>query len=255
MGIGSVCYSEPRSPGTICWPLLQKINALLPRSGVSSAPTSTILNDQVKSSERTRSKLFSFADIEALYDGHKLQNNLLWNTGRRKAWQQKRHTPSKLRHCGHRLWLRLRDDRSEEKGKKKSQPSTPEAETNRTPEREDNDQGYNDFVEDSHCQSRRRRGGGRTSSCPALTAATSLLGTASRASAWPCLKLTGAVCKIAKVWNQFEDVNKLIRHVVNCVQPHPTLPLIATSGIDYDVKVVPFLTLWLNILILRTSPF
>ena len=174
----------------------------------------------------------------------------LWNTGRRKAWQQKRHTPSKLRHCGHRLWLRLRDDRSEEKGKGKSQPSTPEAETNRTPEREDNDQGYDDFVEDSHCQSRRRRGGGRTSSCPALTAATSLLGTASRASAWPCLKLTGAVCKIAKVWNQFEDVNKLIRHVVNCVQPHPTLPLIATSGIDYDVKVVLCLTLWLNVNIL-----
>jgi len=27
------------------------------------------------------------------------------------------------------------------------------------------------------------------------------------------------------------------RHVVNCVQPHPTLPLIATSGIDYDVKL------------------
>ena len=121
----------------------------------------------------------------------------LWNTGRRKAWQQKRHTPSKLRHCGHRLWLRLRDDISEEKGEKKSQPSTPEAETNRPPEREDNDQGCNDFVEDSHCQRRRRPGGGRTSSCLALTAATSLLGTASRASAWPCLKLTGAVYKIA----------------------------------------------------------
>jgi len=27
------------------------------------------------------------------------------------------------------------------------------------------------------------------------------------------------------------------RHVVNCVQPHPTQPLIATSGIDYDVKL------------------
>ena len=121
----------------------------------------------------------------------------LWNTGRRKAWQQKRHTPSKLRHCGHRLWLRLRDDISEEKGKKKSQPSTPEAETNWPPEREDNDQGCNDFVEDSHCQRRRRPGGGRTSSCPALTVATSLLGTASRGSAWPCLKLTGAVYKIA----------------------------------------------------------
>ena len=27
------------------------------------------------------------------------------------------------------------------------------------------------------------------------------------------------------------------RHVVNCVQPHPSLPLLATSGIDYDVKL------------------
>lgn len=27
------------------------------------------------------------------------------------------------------------------------------------------------------------------------------------------------------------------QHVVNCVQPHPTLPLLATSGIDYDIKV------------------
>uniref|UniRef100_A0A182IL99 Uncharacterized protein n=1 Tax=Anopheles atroparvus TaxID=41427 RepID=A0A182IL99_ANOAO len=26
-------------------------------------------------------------------------------------------------------------------------------------------------------------------------------------------------------------------HVVNCVQPHPTLPLLASSGIDYDVKL------------------
>ena len=28
MGIGSVCYSEPRSPGTICWPLLLKNKCL-----------------------------------------------------------------------------------------------------------------------------------------------------------------------------------------------------------------------------------
>ena len=27
------------------------------------------------------------------------------------------------------------------------------------------------------------------------------------------------------------------RHVVNCVQPHPLEPLIATSGIDYNVKL------------------
>ena len=29
----------------------------------------------------------------------------------------------------------------------------------------------------------------------------------------------------------------LLRHVVNCLQPHPTDPLLATSGIDYDVKL------------------
>ncbi|XP_042222907.1 DDB1- and CUL4-associated factor 6-like isoform X2 [Homarus americanus] len=27
------------------------------------------------------------------------------------------------------------------------------------------------------------------------------------------------------------------RHVVNCLQPHPTLPVLATSGIDYDLKL------------------
>lgn len=27
------------------------------------------------------------------------------------------------------------------------------------------------------------------------------------------------------------------KHVVNCVQPHPTLPILATSGIDYNVKI------------------
>ena len=27
------------------------------------------------------------------------------------------------------------------------------------------------------------------------------------------------------------------RHVVNCVQPHPYDPILATSGIDYDVKI------------------
>ena len=34
---------------------------------------------------------------------------------------------------------------------------------------------------------------------------------------------------------QFEIV--VIRHVVNCVQPHPYLPLLATSGIDYNIKL------------------
>ena len=38
---------------------------------------------------------------------------------------------------------------------------------------------------------------------------------------------------IHTVWRLYGD----FRHVVNCVQPHPTDPLLATSGIDYDVKV------------------
>ncbi|GAB0099958.1 hypothetical protein DMENIID0001_158630 [Sergentomyia squamirostris] len=30
-------------------------------------------------------------------------------------------------------------------------------------------------------------------------------------------------------------------HVVNCIQPHPTLPYLASSGIDYNVKIwAPF---------------
>ena len=27
------------------------------------------------------------------------------------------------------------------------------------------------------------------------------------------------------------------QHVVNCVQPHPTAPFLASSGIDYNVKL------------------
>ena len=27
------------------------------------------------------------------------------------------------------------------------------------------------------------------------------------------------------------------QHVVNCLQPHPTLPYLASSGIDYDIKI------------------
>ena len=43
-----------------------------------------------------------------------------------------------------------------------------------------------------------------------------------------------------RVYKHTNTKSKMIfipRHVVNCVQPHPTQPLLATSGIDYDVKV------------------
>lgn len=43
------------------------------------------------------------------------------------------------------------------------------------------------------------------------------------------------------IWNRKtgELVNLLQadKRVVNCVQPHQTLPILATSGIDYNVKI------------------
>ena len=87
---------------------------------------------------------------------------------------------------------------------------------------------------------RKQRGGGRTSSSLVQTAATSLPGIATLESASPCSRQTGAGDRDAKKeQNNFKTSNILLltRHVVNCVQPHPTQPLIATSGIDYDVKV------------------
>ena len=73
--------------------------------------------------------------------------------------------------------------------------------------------------------------------------ATSLPGIATLESASLCLRQTGAGDRDAmKEQNSSETIQTFlfIRHVVNCVQPHPTQPLIATSGIDYDVKVTSF---------------
>jgi len=53
--------------------------------------------------------------------------------------------------------------------------------------------------------------------------------------------LSGSDCGHLFAWNR--KTTKLVmmleadRHVVNCVQPHPTDPFLATSGIDYDVKL------------------
>ncbi|KAG8238457.1 hypothetical protein J437_LFUL002913 [Ladona fulva] len=53
--------------------------------------------------------------------------------------------------------------------------------------------------------------------------------------------LSGSDCGHVFVWER--DTGRLVMlleadaHVVNCLQPHPTLPLLATSGIDYDVKL------------------
>ncbi|XP_043272635.1 DDB1- and CUL4-associated factor 6-like isoform X3 [Venturia canescens] len=53
--------------------------------------------------------------------------------------------------------------------------------------------------------------------------------------------MSGSDCGHVFVWER--DTAKLCmlleadQHVVNCLQPHPFLPMLATSGIDYDVKL------------------
>jgi len=53
--------------------------------------------------------------------------------------------------------------------------------------------------------------------------------------------MSGSDCGHIFVWNKHSGklVNVLQgdRHVVNCIRPHPTLPVMATSGIDYDIKI------------------
>ncbi|XP_070158907.1 DDB1- and CUL4-associated factor 6 isoform X1 [Polyergus mexicanus] len=53
--------------------------------------------------------------------------------------------------------------------------------------------------------------------------------------------MSGSDCGHVFVWEK--DTARLCmlleadQHVVNCLQPHPYLPMLATSGIDYDVKL------------------
>lgn len=53
--------------------------------------------------------------------------------------------------------------------------------------------------------------------------------------------MSGSDCGHVFVWDR--TTAKLVmllqadQHVVNCLQPHPTEPLLATSGIDHDVKL------------------
>ena len=53
--------------------------------------------------------------------------------------------------------------------------------------------------------------------------------------------MSGSDCGRVFVWNRFSGKLVMLweadRHVVNCLQPHPTLPILATSGIDYDIKL------------------
>ncbi|CAH1105725.1 unnamed protein product [Psylliodes chrysocephalus] len=53
--------------------------------------------------------------------------------------------------------------------------------------------------------------------------------------------MSGSDCGHVFIWNRHTaDLKMLLQadqHVVNCLQPHPTLPILATSGIDHDVKL------------------
>ncbi|XP_017786318.1 PREDICTED: DDB1- and CUL4-associated factor 6-like isoform X2 [Nicrophorus vespilloides] len=53
--------------------------------------------------------------------------------------------------------------------------------------------------------------------------------------------MSGSDCGHVFVWNrhtaELEMLLQADNHVVNCLQPHPTLPYLATSGIDHDIKI------------------
>uniref|UniRef100_A0A1Y1LGV7 Uncharacterized protein n=2 Tax=Photinus pyralis TaxID=7054 RepID=A0A1Y1LGV7_PHOPY len=52
--------------------------------------------------------------------------------------------------------------------------------------------------------------------------------------------MSGSDCGHIFIWDRKSaDLKMLLQadqHVVNCLQPHPTLPILATSGIDHDIK-------------------
>uniref|UniRef100_A0A182TFX7 WD_REPEATS_REGION domain-containing protein n=1 Tax=Anopheles melas TaxID=34690 RepID=A0A182TFX7_9DIPT len=53
--------------------------------------------------------------------------------------------------------------------------------------------------------------------------------------------MSGSDCGSIFAWDRYTGKNVMLvtadQHVVNCVRPHPTLPILASSGIDYDIKV------------------
>lgn len=53
--------------------------------------------------------------------------------------------------------------------------------------------------------------------------------------------MSGSDCGHVFMWDrtsaQLVMLLEADHHVVNCLQPHPFLPMLATSGIDYDVKI------------------
>ncbi|XP_066159238.1 DDB1- and CUL4-associated factor 6-like isoform X2 [Euwallacea fornicatus] len=53
--------------------------------------------------------------------------------------------------------------------------------------------------------------------------------------------MSGSDCGHVFIWDRHTTELKMLlqadQHVVNCLQPHPTYPILATSGIDHDVKL------------------
>lgn len=53
--------------------------------------------------------------------------------------------------------------------------------------------------------------------------------------------MSGSDCGHVFIWDRHTAELKMLlqadHHVVNCLQPHPSLPLLATSGIDHDIKL------------------
>lgn len=53
--------------------------------------------------------------------------------------------------------------------------------------------------------------------------------------------MSGSDCGHVFIWDRKTGELVMLlqadQHVVNCIQPHPTLPYLATSGIDYDIKL------------------
>lgn len=53
--------------------------------------------------------------------------------------------------------------------------------------------------------------------------------------------MSGSDCGHVFIWDRYTcDIVMLLvadSHVVNCIQPHPNRPLLATSGVDHNVKL------------------
>ncbi|XP_019761991.2 DDB1- and CUL4-associated factor 6 isoform X1 [Dendroctonus ponderosae] len=53
--------------------------------------------------------------------------------------------------------------------------------------------------------------------------------------------MSGSDCGHVFIWNRHTTKLEMLlqadQHVVNCLRPHPTLPILATSGIDHDIKL------------------